>query len=76
MPLRTHTQTHKMQTKNPPEARDHLGKADDLLDAVGHEVGQVGQHGEAGAVLAGVGAAALLLVHHHQVVEVHRLGVQ
>lgn len=32
----------------------------------------MGQHGEAGALLfAGVGAAALLMVHHQQVVEVH-----
>lgn len=58
-----------------PEAGDHLGEADDLLDAVGDQVGQVRQHGEAGALLlAGVGAAALLVVHHQQVVDVH-LGV-
>lgn len=32
----------------------------------------MGQHGEAGALLlAGVRAAALLVVHHQQVVEVH-----
>lgn len=29
------------------------------------------QHGEAGALLTGVWAAALLLVHHEQAVEVH-----
>lgn len=55
-----------------PEPRDHLGKSNDLLDAIGDQVSQVGQHGEAGALLlAGVRTAALLLVHHQQVVEVH-----
>lgn len=54
-----------------PEARDHLSKANDLLDAVGDQVGQVRQHGEAGALLlTGVGTVAML-VHHQQVVEVH-----
>lgn len=55
-----------------PEAWDHLGKSNDLLDTVGHQVSQVGQHGEAGGLLlTGLRAAALLVVHHQQVVEVH-----
>lgn len=58
-----------------PEAGDHLGEADHLLDAVGHQVSQMGQHGELGVLLAGVGAARSVLVHHQQVAEVH-LGVQ
>ena len=33
-----------------PEPWDHLGKADDLLDAVTDQVSQVGQHGELGQV--------------------------
>lgn len=54
-----------------PESRDHLGKSNDLLDTIGHQVSQVGQHGEAGGLLfAGLRAAALLMVHHQQVVEV------
>lgn len=61
-----HIYTHK------PEPRDHLGKSYDLLDAIGDQVGQVRQHGEAGALLlTGVRTAALLLVHHQQVVKVH-----
>lgn len=55
-----------------PKARDHFGKANDLLDAVGDQVSQVRQHGQAGALLlTGLRAAALLLVHHQQVVEIH-----
>lgn len=55
-----------------PETRDHLSKSYDLLDAIGDQVSQVRQHGEAGALLlTGVRTAALLLVHHQQVVEVH-----
>lgn len=34
----------------------------------------MGQHGELGVLLAGVGAARSVLVHHQQVAEVH-LGV-
>lgn len=33
-----------------PEPWDHLGKANDLLDAVTDQVSQVGQHGEVGQV--------------------------
>lgn len=58
--------------KHTPEPRDHLGKSNNLLDTIGHQVSQVGQHREAGGLLlTGVGAAALLVVHHQQVVEVH-----
>ena len=67
-----HTDTD-MQT-NTPEARDHLGKANDLLDAVGDQVGQVRQHGQLVVVLAGVRTPRPVLVHHQQVGEVH-LGV-
>lgn len=55
-----------------PEPRNHLGKANDLLDAIGDQISQVGQHRKAGALfLAGIRATALLVVHHQQVVEVH-----
>ena len=65
-----------MASDDIPEARYHLGKADDLLDAVADKVGEVGEHGEARAFLiVGLRAAALLLVHHQQVTEVHQLGV-
>lgn len=66
---------HQTSCRFLPEARDHLGEADDLLDAVGDQVGQVGQHGQLGVLLVGVGAAgAAVLVHHQQVAQVH-LGV-
>lgn len=55
-----------------PETRDHLGKSNDLLNTVGHQICQMRQHGEAGGLLlAGLRATALLMVHHQQVVEVH-----
>ncbi len=47
-----------------PEAWDHLGKAYDLLDAVGDQVSQVGQHGKLCVLLAGVWTASTVLVHH------------
>ena len=71
-----HREDARVASGDVPEARYHLGKADDLLDAVADEVGEVGQHGEAGALLlVGLGPAALPLVHHQQVTEVHQLGV-
>lgn len=55
-----------------PESWDHFGKADDLLDAVGDQVSQVGQHRKAGSLLlAGVRATALFVVHQQQIVEIH-----
>jgi len=57
-----------------PEAGDHLGEADDLLDAVGHQVSQVGKHRQLCVLLVGVGTAGAVLVHHQHAAEVH-LGV-
>lgn len=57
--------------KLPPESWDHLCEADDFLDAVGHQVGQVGQHGELGVLLARVRTVDSILVHHQQAAEVH-----
>lgn len=57
-----------------PEAWDHLGKADDLLDAVGDQVSQVGQHGQLSVLFTGVWTISSILVHHQKAAEVH-LGV-
>lgn len=62
----------KTKHKHIPEPWDHLCKANDLLNAIGDKISQVGQHGKAGGLLlTGVRATALLVVHHQQVVEVH-----
>jgi len=44
-----------------PEARDHFGKADHLLDAVADQVSQVREHGEVGEVDVHGGALVVLL---------------
>lgn len=70
--LRQNLDTNAQSLNYTPESRDHLGKANDLLDAIGDQVSQVGQHGEAGSLfLTGLRAAALLMVHHQKIVEVH-----
>lgn len=59
----------------PPEAGDHLGETDHFLDAVADEIGQVGQHGEAGVFIPGLGAHHAVLTHGEETAElfIHRL---
>lgn len=73
MPTQSNTKPRVWFT---PEAWNHLGKTDDLLDAVADQVSQVWQHGEtSGAFFVGLRAAVMVLVHHHHAGEVHWLHV-